>query len=294
MILSRSPRQIAGFYASPENETAFAFYLAGEIWAGSDWTIQWHANAGWEIYLQIDGASYWEIEGGSRFELREGGFYLIRPKVKHRLLGFSGDVHFAFVDMREHAVPQTLLAEAPWCRDFGHGTNGAGLAGPFRALIAELSQDRPWQKELCECQLAALSYEVTRGCLLALRGDSPSRQEPGWLSHRAAARARELMESRPDYPWTIPELARICGVSNGHLIHLYRREYAETPKRALQRLRVEEACRRLRDTDQSMTEIAHDLCFSSSQHFARDFKKATGRRPSDYRQAARAGLIGVP
>jgi AraC-like DNA-binding protein len=47
---------------------------------------------------------------------------------------------------------------------------------------------------------------------------------------------------------------------------------------------VEEAHRRLADTNEDITNIAHNLGFSSSQYFATVFRRETGMTPGEYRE----------
>jgi AraC-like DNA-binding protein len=72
-------------------------------------------------------------------------------------------------------------------------------------------------------------------------------------------------------------------VSTPHFIEVFRAGFGETPKKYLLRQRIEEAARRLRDTDQAITRIALDLGFSSSQHFARAFRQLKGCSARDFR-----------
>ena len=55
----------------------------------------------------------------------------------------------------------------------------------------------------------------------------------------------------------------------------------------LQLARVDEAKRRLIESDDAITAIAIDCGFASSQHFSRQFRATTGRTPSDFRKLSR-------
>lgn len=52
---------------------------------------------------------------------------------------------------------------------------------------------------------------------------------------------------------------------------------------ALNGLRVQRAERIMRETDQTITKIAHACGFSSSQYFSRLFKEYVGQSPSRWR-----------
>lgn len=57
------------------------------------------------------------------------------------------------------------------------------------------------------------------------------------------------------------------------------------------RWRVEEACRQLRDPARSILTISEDVGFQSRSTFNAAFKKVTGQTPSAYRQGAAAGAM---
>ena len=76
------------------------------------------------------------------------------------------------------------------------------------------------------------------------------------------------------------------GVSVSHLITLFRKSTGETPHQFLLARRIERAEALLRSSDRSITDIAMDLGFSSSQHFATAFKKKKGVTARDVRRLA--------
>ncbi|MBA3845560.1 MAG: helix-turn-helix transcriptional regulator, partial [Planctomycetes bacterium] len=88
-----------------------------------------------------------------------------------------------------------------------------------------------------------------------------------------------------DTPPTLAEMAAWAGVSPGHLALRFKRVYGRTPLEHVTRLRIEEAARRLRDDPRdSVTDVALDLGFCSSQYFAEVFKRVQGVTPSAWRR----------
>lgn len=80
------------------------------------------------------------------------------------------------------------------------------------------------------------------------------------------------------------EMAELVGLSNSHFRYLFTLIFRTTPSEYLMRRRIEKA-KDLLTTSKSITSIAYDLAFSSSQYFSNAFKKLTGMRPKEYRQA---------
>jgi AraC-like DNA-binding protein len=108
------------------------------------------------------------------------------------------------------------------------------------------------------------------------------------LSDQAQALVRKAMayiHSHYADPLTREELARFVGMSDDYLTYCFRQELGMTPIDYLNRYRVLQAQRLLRETNQSITTIALEVGFSSSSYFSRMFRRLTGRSPDEYRRA---------
>lgn len=269
----------AGFGVRTEAGDDLPLREAGEIWAPRHWSIHWHTNDGWEVYLQVKGHSRWESEAGS-FEVPEHGAYLVRGGVRHRLVELTqARTHFYYVVVPPEDVPATVRAAPCWQRAWSVFPRATTLQLPLQGIIRELAVKEPWQAEACQGYVASL------GTALARLSVTP-RAERSVDHHPAAVRARRLLSERPEHPWRLDTLARLAGVSVPHLIALYRAAYGETPMKSLRALRLAEARRQLEQTDKRVTDIALDLGFASSQHLARTFRAAFQQTPT----AARAGV----
>jgi AraC-like DNA-binding protein len=80
------------------------------------------------------------------------------------------------------------------------------------------------------------------------------------------------------------EVSALVGLSTGYFHDIFLRETGFTPARYHLRLRIAAAKEALIVTDRSITHIAVDLGFSSSQYFATTFRKVVGLTPVQYRQ----------
>ncbi|GAB3795463.1 hypothetical protein GCM10028819_11560 [Spirosoma humi] len=85
---------------------------------------------------------------------------------------------------------------------------------------------------------------------------------------------------------TIDELAVQLNFSDSHFKSWFKKEFGMPPADYILRLRIAEAKVLLQRTgDNTVTETAYQLNFSSSQYFATVFKKYTGVTPTDYRNS---------
>ncbi|MEE9935491.1 MAG: AraC family transcriptional regulator [Deltaproteobacteria bacterium] len=78
----------------------------------------------------------------------------------------------------------------------------------------------------------------------------------------------------------LTDLARLAGFSKFHFHRIFKARYGETPGDYLKRIRLEQAaCKLLGNGNASITDIAYECGFSSSQHFAKSFKEHYGVPP---------------
>lgn len=84
--------------------------------------------------------------------------------------------------------------------------------------------------------------------------------------------------------WTLQEMACMNQVGVTTLTQLVKEHTGYTPANYLIYLRLEKAKRMLADSSRSMTSIALDCGFYSSQHFSSTFSKWVGVQPSAFRR----------
>jgi AraC family transcriptional regulator of arabinose operon len=87
-------------------------------------------------------------------------------------------------------------------------------------------------------------------------------------------------------PWDIARLAQAAGLSPSRFAHLFRSELGESPRRFLERHRIDRARHLLRATAAPVAGIAHEVGFPDPFHFSIRFRACTGRSPSAWRAGA--------
>jgi signal transduction histidine kinase/AraC-like DNA-binding protein/ABC-type sugar transport system substrate-binding protein len=80
------------------------------------------------------------------------------------------------------------------------------------------------------------------------------------------------------------DLARHVGLSDDYLTHCFRQEVGMTPIAYLNRYRVDQAKQLLKNTSQSITDIALAVGFSDSGYFSRVFRREVGLSPEAFRR----------
>jgi AraC-like DNA-binding protein len=92
------------------------------------------------------------------------------------------------------------------------------------------------------------------------------------------------MNAHPEWRPSVEELAASAKVSPSHFYRMFQQFTGLTPMSYMDRARMNEACRRLLNHALTITELANDLGYASSQHFATVFKRFMGTTPTLWRK----------
>ena len=275
------PNVLAGFHADHPDPDVPELVHIGEQWASRRLLVTTHSHAVWEFYLQISGESRWDAPGET-YTLTPGAFFAAPPQVPHRMHERPDDKHhffFAAIDLAAVCVRLPALA-AVWQQGSPiFRPRGEALTAPFRQLIREVSLTLPHRASGIRLALDALVLEAARLAETPTPGETHSLI----LRHPAVLRAKELLDLQPERPWRLPALARLAGISAHHLVECFTREVGVSPHRYLLAVRVRMAQEMLTGSNIAVTDLALELGFSSSQHFAATFKRLTGETAQGYR-----------
>jgi transcriptional regulator GlxA family with amidase domain len=124
--------------------------------------------------------------------------------------------------------------------------------------------------------------------------DSAS-QDPDLL--RRLLRAKDRMDAASHEDWPVRRLARVSRVSEAHFARSFKQAFGVPPHRYLLTRRIERATALLRDTDQTITEIAFATGWDSLGTFGRTFRDVIGENPGAIRARARGAaheLAAIP
>lgn len=118
---------------------------------------------------------------------------------------------------------------------------------------------------------------------------------------RAVRHIEERFRTQPDAQMQLAELADVACISLFHFIRLYQHAVGETPQATLRRLRLQTARRRLAAKPAlSVTEVAFESGYDSSQAFTRAYRRQFGSVPSarendaDLETGPSASIVQLP
>lgn len=103
------------------------------------------------------------------------------------------------------------------------------------------------------------------------------------LSPHRLQRALDYIDSNLREDISLAQVAEVLAMSPSHFAHAFRETTGIPPHRFVLGRRIERAKSLLRETDLSITEIAHYVGCASHSHFSVMFHRATGQSPRDFR-----------
>jgi AraC-like DNA-binding protein len=94
----------------------------------------------------------------------------------------------------------------------------------------------------------------------------------------------QALRQNLSHQWTVEEMAAIAGMGTTLFNEKVKNYTGFTPLNYLINIRISEAIKLLKKKNVTITDIALDTGFYSSQHFSTTFKKLTGYTPSEFRK----------
>ena len=208
---------------------------------------------------------------------------MIPPYTMHSLTEFTQEqTHHITIGLKlEHLLPSIPGVTA---NDFPSIPVAFPMSHPLleavQQYIREIASKTPFREAAFESAARIMTIELAR----ALLTDTPITRY-GEIHHPAVAHARELIDNNPELDWSLHALAKSTRISPRQLSNLFKKELQTTPHTYHLQKRIEKACQHLQKSSVSITDIALDLGFSSSQNFASAFFRITGQSPSAYRKS---------
>jgi AraC-like DNA-binding protein len=107
-------------------------------------------------------------------------------------------------------------------------------------------------------------------------------------------RARDQIDRCYAEPLDLGALARTAGISKYHFHRLFTATYGLTPAAYLSQRRIERAQDLLRATNLSVTEVCHNVGFSSLGSFSARFRAVVGESPREFQRRWGAHAPRIP
>jgi PAS domain S-box-containing protein len=135
------------------------------------------------------------------------------------------------------------------------------------------------------CLTNKLPLRDKAGSVIGLMGISKDLQAANERSRDYASIARVVKHIQAAFgaPLRVNQLAKLAGLSPYQFEQRIRAIFQITAGQFIQKVRMENAMRRLRESGMAIAQIALECGYSDQSAFTRQFRQTTGMTPSDYR-----------
>lgn len=261
--------------------------------APQDWGLKLHCNEGVKIAYLARGTMTLVLDG-DRHELRAGDMFVVRPWQLHafgdpnvvasQIIWVLFDVgvrrpheqwHWpdwlAWTDQDRRRLTHFLSrSEEPFCR------SSREVARTFREIDEVVATgDIEGQETRLRLTISMMLLQFMN----QLQSQDPGLDSALTSSKRTVQIFLSRLEHALDEDWTLENMAAECNLSRTQFSQHCLALTNMSPVRYLQSLRLDAAKRKLAARSGTVTEIAHECGFSSSQYFATCYRRHFGITP---------------
>ena len=269
------------------------------------WGAGWHRNEGIEVVFLLHGKDVYET-CTERWNLDVGDVVICPPWKLHRfgdpyvgigtVLWFIIDTNIRRSGQQGKLPNWIILSEEDKSKLLSQLSHGSSQV--FHLTEKHI---QPWKKlhrilltNSGECPVSALAITINELLydLLEYRdhsakcvSDSVKRQCHTETTVQSFLDKLQTMPEHLEHPWTLREMAKACRISPARFTEVARRLTSLSPLHVLNKMRVRHAETLLRnEPKKTITEIAMECGFTTSQYFATVFKKWNSKTPSEFRK----------
>jgi transcriptional regulator GlxA family with amidase domain len=178
-------------------------------------------------------------------------------------------------------MAKAIVSPPPAMVVLRHGSAGSDRIAAMLTLVKqEASQPGGVSSAVLRRAAEILFIQALHRALMDVQADS------GWLAAAADDRltgALIAMHTRPEHRWTLAELSELAYLSRTAFFNRFQAHLGQTPGEYLQWWRLQLAAQKLKESRESISEIAMAVGYESASAFARAFKRAMGHSPNNFR-----------
>jgi transcriptional regulator GlxA family with amidase domain len=192
--------------------------------------------------------------------------------------------HWAFAKDVAARFPKLCMAHDELFIKDGRFYTAAGVTSGIDLALSLIEEDLG----------PARALAVARELVVYVKRQGGQEQFSAPLRFQVAARDRlgdlaGLVTAQLERDWSVPALAKKLGLSPRQLSRRCQQELGESPAALVQRLRLDEARRRLLEPAATVDAVSSSVGFASADAFRRAFEQRFGINPSSYRERFRRG-----
>lgn len=244
-----------------------------------------HSHNYYEIYYLLKGRVLYSVNNFV-YPLMPGDVFIVLPNESH-YTHYDGNSECERINVycTRKSFPTDVFGEIPCILDTM--THSGKIILPKKTqidvsqilmtMLRENNHPDDFSQAFLVVKLAELLLQIHRNGQLV----SSTMQEG---KDNTIDKVVKYIETNFNQPISLEDLANIANLSPAYFSRKFRKETGITFKDYLNLIRNKRACQALLTTDDSVTKIAADCGFSSSNYFKDIFRKMNGVSPREYRK----------
>lgn len=260
---------------------------AGSAKYGGDWNSVLHTHRYAELFYVVGGAGQIQIDQ-ELYPVSARQMVIINPNVMHTEVSLNAAPLEYVVLGIEGLELSAEPGEEGRFRILDHHDSLDSIYSCLQNILQEIHSGLPGSETICQAYMEILVTRLMRSTDFAVNPD------PLPSDNNQCVAVRRYIDAHFKESLTLDTLAQVAHVNKYYLAHSFKEEFGVSPISYQLNRRIEESCYLLRQTDMSLSQIAHVLGFSSSSYFSQIFRKSRGMSPSEFRRQAKAGGTEAP
>jgi AraC-like DNA-binding protein len=263
----------------------------------------WKSHPNFELLIVMKGKIVYEVEGKDYVTVPGGYMSLMEGITPHRMKdGFFSPCQALWINLNPvtpESVYQTPYSYEDLKRIINVFASTKATVTRASSLILNLFESYgealyEWQKitpapdsnleEPAQCSHQLMAWIKILICaILYEAAHCYAKAEENTICSLVQKACRFMDEHYQD-EIHVKDVVDYLDVSEVYLYKLFGKDLGQTPSVYLRNLRLEKACELLANTDESVTDIAIEVGFTSSQHLASVLRKQAGESPTAFRR----------
>lgn len=275
-------------YSTEENlSDSWRLLYISQTTYGNDWISMLHTHSFSEIFYITDGSGFLCTEN-EQIPLHKDMLVQINPNIRHTekssdkhplsyiALGID-DLLFDFPDHSGQDSEDTALSQNG-CQITRLHSDQADILPLLKMILAEAHRHEPASEQICQYLLNAFLLKIGR----VTNSQFSAGSVPDISGE--CAQIKDYIDHHYSEEVTLDDLAALSHLNKYYLSHIFSKSYGVAPINYLLERRILNSKELLKNTDYSITHIAHMTGFSSANYFSQSLKKHTGITAAAYRK----------
>ena len=239
--------------------------ITNTLYSDEQNNAEWHSHENLHICFVFQGGKA-DTMHNTKYTDSNGSIFFYHAEEKHRWISPQPVSKSANIEIGKDFLKKYNLSESNIKEAIEKRANS-------KALILKIQNDMAINDVDSVSSIESLLLE-----LITNPEVSSFKKIPKWI-----VILRELLHDNWNTELSLDEMAKIVQVHPVTISKHFRKHFSCTLGEYKRMLKVEKSIELIKEFDKSLYEIAFDCNFSDQSHFIRDFKKATGFLPKDFR-----------